>query len=98
MARHGIPMPPASPAGPSRPSEGPPRLRQSVATARLARAVARVLLAPFALVVAAGAGLVFVFLLPVCGLASVAESISRASWALVRDTMSQFRAHPAPRN
>jgi hypothetical protein len=97
MARHGYPTLPSPHAGPFAASEGPPRLRQSVAIARLARAIARVLLAPFALVVAAGAGLVFVLLMPVCGLASIAGSISRSSWALVRGAMSQFRAHPAPR-
>lgn len=89
--------PPAPRAAPSRGREAPP-LRHSVAIARLARAIARVLLAPFALVVAAGAGLLFALLLPVCGVASIAEAISRASWALVRDTMSQFQGHHAPRN
>jgi hypothetical protein len=62
------------------------------------RAIASVLLAPIALVVAAGAGLLFALLLPVCGVASIAEAISRASWTLVRDTMSQLQGNHAPRN
>jgi hypothetical protein len=66
------------------------QLRQSVA--RVGRVIGRVLLAPFALVTGAVAGLVFVILLPVCGIASVAEATARSSWALVRDTFRRPRA------
>ncbi len=41
-------------------------------------------LAPFAALGAALAGLVFVVLLPVCGIASIAEAVARSCWGAVR--------------
>lgn len=52
---------------------------------------ARLLLAPLALVVGAVAGVVFAVLLPICGIASIAEAMTRASWGLVR---AAFRREP----
>lgn len=52
--------------------------------AQVIHTLGRILLAPPALVVAALAGALFVILLPVCGIASVAEATARSSWGLVR--------------
>jgi hypothetical protein len=45
---------------------------------------ARILIAPFAAALAAIAGLVYVLLLPVCGIASVASAIAQACWRTLR--------------
>ena len=55
-----------------------------------ARSMGRLLLVPLALLAAALAGVVFVILLPICGIASIAEAAAKSSWAFVRDA---FR-HP----
>lgn len=65
-------------------------LRRTVAQRGLL--VGRIVLAPFALVAAAVAGLLFVILLPICGIASVAEATAKSSWLLVRDTFRRPRA------
>jgi len=70
-------------------------VRQSVARAVVA--IGRVLLAPLALALAAIAGLVYALLLPICGIASVAEATARASWALVRDAFRRPRHRAASR-
>jgi hypothetical protein len=46
----------------------------------VARALAQIALAPLAALAAAAAGLVFVVLLPICGIASLAEGCARACW------------------
>jgi hypothetical protein len=73
----------------------PPRRREVRQSAAFPQSsVARLLVAPFAMVVGAAAGIVFVVLLPVCGIASIAEGLTRASWALVR---AAFRRTREPR-
>ncbi len=52
--------------------------------ARPLATAAWIALAPFAALGAALAGLVFVVLLPVCGIASIAEAIARSCWGAVR--------------
>jgi hypothetical protein len=54
-------------------------------------AVGRVILAPFALVLAALGGVLFAILLPICGIATIAEAVAKGSWAFVRRAAS----HPA---
>jgi hypothetical protein len=54
-------------------------------------AAGRVVLAPFALVLAAAAGVLFAILLPICGIATIAEAVARGGWAFVRGALS----HPA---
>ena len=70
-------------------------VRQSAA--RLGAALVRVLVAPFALLAAAAAGLLFAVLLPVCGIATIAEGIARAAWRFVRETFSHLPHPPARR-
>jgi hypothetical protein len=66
--------------------------------ARPGAALARLLLAPFAAVVAAAAGLLFAVLLPICGIATIAEAVAKASWRLVRDALAPPASHrPAHR-
>ena len=59
--------------------------------------VVHLLLSPFAAVVAAVAGLVFVVLLPICGIATIASAAAQASWGLVRAVVSRVRRRAAPR-
>jgi hypothetical protein len=54
--------------------------------------VARLALAPFAAVLAAVAGLVYVLLLPICGIASVASAVAQGCWRTLRETATG--AHP----
>lgn len=66
-----------------------PRPRRAVVPQRPGRArrtaaLARLLIAPLAVVAAALAGVIFVVLLPVCGIATIAEGLARASWRYVR--------------
>jgi len=61
--------------GPAAPDE---RVRRVVAH-RIRRAV-RLLLAPFAALGALAAGLLFLILLPICGIGSIAEGLTRAAW------------------
>lgn len=68
--------------------------RQSAA--RWGRLVGRLLLAPFAALAAALAGVLFVLLLPVCGIASIAEAIARASAAFVGDALRRALRGDAP--
>lgn len=67
----------------------PPAVRQLAA--RGAAAIGRILIAPFALALAAIAGMVYAVLLPICGIASIAEATARASWALVRGAFRRTR-------
>jgi hypothetical protein len=59
-------------------------------------AVVRLIVAPFALVAAALAGLVFAALLPICGIATICESFAKAAWRFVRDGFSR-EPHLPPR-
>ena len=62
------------------------------------RLSARLLLLPFAALAAAAAGLVFVVLLPICGIASIASALAEASWGLVRETLGGVRHRTSPRS
>jgi hypothetical protein len=55
------------------------RDRRSVA-AHGAAAAGRLLAVPLAALLAAAAGAVFVVLLPICGIATLAEGVARRSW------------------
>jgi hypothetical protein len=57
-------------------------MRQSAAP--FLTTILRLIVAPFALAAAALAGIVFVVLLPICGIATVSEGIAKASWRFVR--------------
>jgi hypothetical protein len=54
--------------------------------------LARVLLAPFVLALAAIAGVVFAILLPVCGVATIAEAVAKGGWAFVRGVLSHAQS------
>ncbi len=62
-------------------------LRRKIA--RPAGTLARLLAAPFVAAAAALSGLLFVILLPICGIASIAEGIARASWGWVRRAVAR---------
>ncbi len=64
--------------------------------APIARAVMRLIVAPFALVAAALAGLLFAVLLPICGIATISEGIARSSWRFVRESVVH-PPHPGAR-
>ena len=91
-------MPRANPALPGSSSspfrEEAERARQG---ATAGWSVGRVLLAPFAIVLAALAGLLYAVLLPICGISSIAEATARASWAIVRDAFRRTRHRAASR-
>jgi hypothetical protein len=82
--------------GPPAPERGPAAVRPA-ATRRWARARA-LLVAPFAGALAAIAGLAFLLLLPVCGIASIAGAVAKASWAAVREALRGVRERTAPRS
>lgn len=58
---------------------------------------ARVLVAPFAAVLTALAGLVYVLLLPICGIASIASAVALASWSALREAILGAPRRAAPR-
>lgn len=70
-------------------AEGP--LRQK--GARLPATLLRLLLAPLVALVAALSGALFVLLLPICGIASIAEGIARASWRHLRHAVAVRDRH-----
>jgi hypothetical protein len=80
---------------PPRASDGAPAVR-SHAARRWGR-VGRLLVAPFAAALAALAGLAWVLLLPVCGIASIANAVAQASWAAVREAVRGVRERTAQR-
>lgn len=59
--------------------------------ARRFAAIGRIAVAPLAVLAAALAGAVFVVLLPVCGIASIAEGIARSCWHSACDTVTHAR-------
>jgi hypothetical protein len=61
------------------------------------RGALRLLVAPLAALVAAVAGLLYVLLLPICGIASMAGAAAQASWRLVREALATARTR-APRH
>ena len=88
MLRHAVQERPDLPGGrvaPARDPSGPPVL-----------VVLRLIVAPLAAIAAGLAGLLFALLLPICGIASIAEGIAKTSWRFVRDTLAHLprrRAH-----
>lgn len=56
----------------------------------------RFLTAPFVAAVVAAAGIVYLILLPVCGIASIAEGVLRSGWRMLRGLPHGKSAH-APR-
>jgi hypothetical protein len=69
-------------------------MRQSVAAA--GRRLGRVALAPIVALAGALAGLVYLVLLPICGIASIAGAAAQGAWAFVRDACALARGR-APR-
>jgi hypothetical protein len=79
MAHHALaPLPPTL----GRALAARPGPRQDAAGLRR---VLSLLAAPLVAVAAAVAGLCYVFLLPVCGLASVVQGLASSGWALAKD-------------
>jgi hypothetical protein len=97
MVRHNVQSSPRRGATPSQEAGGGARiLRQGVALP--STPLLRVLLAPFALVFAAVAGVVFAILLPICGIATIAEAVAKATWSFVRGAMPHTLSRSASRN
>jgi hypothetical protein len=71
-----------------------PAVRQSAAESR--PMVLRLIVAPFAVVAAAIAGLLFAALLPICGIATICEGIAKTSWRFLRQA-SPHVPQPPPR-
>jgi len=92
MLRHDVHPRPTFAGLPAPEGHGAAPVRRSAAPRRAW--LLRLLLVPFAAVAAAVAGLVFAVLLPVCGIATIAEGIARASLHVVRDA---FAHAPRPR-
>lgn len=78
-------------AGEARAGEGEGPLRQK--GARLVATLLRLLLAPLVALAAALSGALFVLLLPICGIASIAEGIARASWRQLRRVVAARERH-----
>jgi hypothetical protein len=89
------PRTPFAAAPPLRTGDAAPQ-RPGAAHAR--SALARAVLAPFAAALLALAGLVYVLLLPICGIASVASAVAQASWAVLREGSGGVRKRTAPRS
>jgi hypothetical protein len=60
--------------------------------------IARVLVAPLVLACAAVTGLAFVILLPVCGIASILEGLTRTAWCFAKDALRPIAAARRSRN
>ena len=82
-----------APAADGSPGADPP-VRPSVAGT--AAVVVRLIVAPFAFLAAAIAGLVFAVLLPICGIATISEGIARTSWRFARGSLTHL-PHPRAR-
>jgi hypothetical protein len=74
-----------------------PALRAPRHDAALGRRAAALAAAPLVALAAAVAGLVYVFLLPVCGLASVVQGLASSGWALAKDLARGHRPARATR-
>ncbi len=57
----------------------------------------RLIVAPFALVAAAIAGILFAVLLPICGIATISEGIATGAWRIVRDAFEHVPRSSARR-
>jgi hypothetical protein len=76
------------------PAPGPFARDAPPARQRAARVFARagrIVLAPLAALTAAAAGLVFLLLLPICGIATLAQGAALASWGAVRRALAPAR-------
>ncbi len=82
-----------APTGDGSPGDVPP-VRPSAAG--VTALVVRLIVAPFALLAAALAGIVFAVLLPICGIATICEGIAGTAWAFVREALAR-RPHPRAR-
>ncbi len=71
----------------------PAPVRQSAA--RSVTWFLRLIVAPFALLAAAIAGILFAVLLPICGIATISEGIAKGAWRFVRGAFERApRASP----
>jgi hypothetical protein len=66
--------------------------------ARRLAALLRFVLLPFQALLAVVAGAVFLVLLPICGVATLAEGTSKACWREVRGALSQAPRDKAPQH
>jgi hypothetical protein len=84
-------------AAPPAPEDGGVRhVRRSVAES--CPLFLRVLLAPLVLALAAIAGVLFAILLPVCGIATIAEAVAKGGWAFVRGVVPHSPTRTVTRN
>ncbi len=81
-------------AGTPRSPGGEPAVRRSAA--RVGAIAVRLVAAAVAALAAAMAGLVFAALLPICGIATISEGISKTAWRFVRETFEHL-PHPRAR-
>ena len=95
VARDGIGARTSFAPGGHRPAEKEPPVRRPAA--QFAEAVVRLIVAPFAAVAAALAGLLFAALLPICGIATISEGIAKTAWRFVRETLAHLPHLPARR-
>jgi hypothetical protein len=97
MVRH-IAAGPRSPFAVLEPGAGAAAHAPPPPSQRAPGIVARLALAPFAAVLAAVAGLLYVLLLPICGIASIASAVALASWSTLRDAVRGAHTRTAPRS
>jgi hypothetical protein len=83
----------ADSTGPLGPAES---LRHPVA--RKGRVALRVLAAPAAVAAVAVAGALFLILLPICGIASIAEGVARDAWRFLRATLHSLAPYRSQRS
>lgn len=83
-------------AGAGAPSAGGAGALRSPVARHMAAAL-RVALAPAAALAAALAGLLFAVLLPICGIATIAEGFAGAAWRFAKDALSRAPHLPARR-
>jgi hypothetical protein len=74
-------------AAPRREVDGPRRCLWQAA-ARRGVSIGAVLLAPLAVVAGVAGWLLFAILLPICGIATIAESLAHCSWKFLRGVFS----------
>jgi endonuclease/exonuclease/phosphatase (EEP) superfamily protein YafD len=86
MVRHAVQSRTTFAAPPPVEGGGPRDVRQGAA--RSWPVAVRVLLAPAVLACAGLAGAVFAILLPLCGIATIAEAVAKLGWKFVRGALS----------
>jgi len=82
-------VPPCTTFAPAPRPRGREGVRPLPPGARRIAAAARIAIAPFAVILAALAGIVFVLLLPICGIASIAEGTARFCWSAAREALAR---------